>query len=145
MFDYVKCRDSRMVCSEGHDLQDCEFQTKSLDCTMDTYYISGNELSPGPGAPPFSKPYLGRLEMYAECRLCPAFVQAKTSNLISCPVDFEVEVIDNKVRAITRTSPSTKEWLEATPRETWMKGCQGPMTWDEAHKLHLDWHLNHGE
>ena len=36
LFDYVRVSDPRFVCSEGHDLSDCEFQSHDFGEMMGT-------------------------------------------------------------------------------------------------------------
>lgn len=140
LFDYVYISDHRTVCSEGHNLCHLEFQTKDLGCTMGDAQIKDGKLivaGGGYGDRP-RLPFLGRISIYTTCLLCPAFVQATTGNLCGAWVEFELEIVDNAVRSVTRTSPSTAEWLMLEPQQEWMAGCHGPMPYEDAVTLHLD-------
>jgi len=138
LFDTVHV-DSRFKCSEGHDLSDEEFQTKDLGCTMGDVFI-GDKLSMTPGdyGYPPRFPFLGRINIYAHCEKCPAFVQAGTGNLCPTGVDFEIEIIDDVVRSFTRVSESTAEFIANEPKKPYMKGCEGPMSYQDAYKRHID-------
>lgn len=120
LYDTVEVRDPRFVCSEGHDLGYEEFQTKDLGCTMGWSAITSNGdpsqtrltvHSGGWGDQP-RLPYLGCMYICCSCSRCPAFVQAGTGNFCPTGVEFEVEVVDNIVRAIKRVSESTADYLE---------------------------------
>ena len=152
LFDYVTVRDPRFACSEGHDLSDEEFQTKDLGCTMGSATIGVDrgearlviDEDGGYGDTP-RLPFLGRICVYCVCRRCPAFVQAATGNLCPSGVTFEVEVIDDIVRSITRVSETTSEFLANEPRKSYMVGCEGPMSYEAAkarHYAHLSEHLD---
>ena len=55
LFDYVYVDDPAFVCSEGHDLNGREFQTKDLGCTMGHAKVSGGGIvltDGGYGDPP---------------------------------------------------------------------------------------------
>lgn len=138
LFDELLCDDPRIACSEGHDLRRELFQTKDLGESMGMWRIAAGRLTGsygGYGDPP-RRPMLGRVRIYTTCRRCPAFVQAGTANLCDCPVEFEIEFVDDMVREIKRVSESTAEWLIREPKNLWMQGCVGPMSWDEAQALH---------
>lgn len=141
LFDYVYCSGPEFVCSEGHPL-DGEYQTKDLGCTMGGARFGGMgsrlEFDDGGYGDTLRRPFLGVVNIYTSCQKCPAFVQAGTHNLCDCWVEFEVEFVDDVVRAIKRVSPSTAEWLKSEPLREWMKGCHGPVSWDEAQALHCD-------
>jgi len=147
LFDTVTVRDARFVCSEGHDLSGEEFQTKDLGCTMgsaaidtvsapDTKHLT---LYGGGWNRPPRLPFLGRIHVYCSCSSCPAFVQAGTGNLCPTNVTFEVEVIDDMVRAITRVSESTADFLVNEPQKPYMVGCEGPMSHEEARRRHIEY------
>lgn len=137
LFDVVHTERAEFQCSEGHDLNGEEFQTKDLGRTMGTWAIADViDGTPGGYGDPPRRPLLARLFVYATCERCPAFVQANTFNLCPCGVEFEVEVVDDVVRAIRRVSPSTAEWLESEPKEAYMVGCYGPMPFAEAERMH---------
>lgn len=138
LFDRVTVERPEFVCSEGHPLHGELFQTKGLGCTMG-HWTLGETLSGedgGYGEKP-RRPFLGTISVYASCRQCPAFVQARTGNFCDCPVEFDVEIVDDVVRKVTRTSQSTAEWLREEPTRPWMAGCRGPMPWTDAHALHM--------
>lgn len=138
LFDRVQVAGEAFRCSEGHDLSGQEFQTKDLGCTMGHWLIadrfSGED--GGFGDPP-EHPFSGSVEIYAECSMCPAFVQAGTFNLCPCVVEFMVKVVGDEVQEVRRTSPDTGAQVEAYPKEKWMKGCLGPIPYDEAERVHL--------
>jgi hypothetical protein len=141
LFDYVHVHDARFVCSEGHDLRGEEFQTKDLGCTMGDSAIGADGVldfrDGGYGDPP-KMPLNETIATYCTCRKCPAFVQDGTSNLIAMGVDFEVKFEGGRAVSVTRVGATTAEWLAKTPGETWMVGCLGPMTYEEARKIHVD-------
>ena len=137
-FDMVECVDPRFVCSEGHR-PDGHFQTKDLGQTRGGWQIVDGRLTGefGGQGEPVARPISGRLTIYTDCHECPAFIQGGTNNVITCWVEFEVEVVDDEVRSVTRVSPSTAEYLEQTPQEPWMKwtaGGEGPMSFKTAIK-----------
>lgn len=140
LFDTIKIDDDpRFVCSEGHLLYGEEFQTKDLGCTMGHAFIDvvGHDVSrmrfyDGGYGDPVQQPLLGRFDIYCNCRQCPAFVQAKTANVCPVTVDFEVEVVDDVVRAVKRISATTAHFLENEPKQKYMAGCEGPMTYEAA-------------
>lgn len=138
LFDYVHISDPRIVCSEGHGLCDLEFQTKDLGCTYGGAKIADGKISiadGGYGYPP-TLPFLGRISVYTTCEKCPAFVAPKTGNIHGVWVEFKIEIVDDLVRSIVRTSPTTKEWAETTLKLGHMKECAGPMPYDQAVELH---------
>lgn len=139
MYDVVRV-DSQFRCSEGHDLSGEEFQTKDFGETFGDISVSGTSIiiQPGKYGYPPKRPLLGRFVIYGSCRKCPAFVQADTFNVVECWVEFELEVVDNVVRAINMESPTTAEFLKNMPKETWMEGCHGPMSYEEAVELHIE-------
>lgn len=146
LYDHVSVSGPEFVCSEGHDLSVREFQSKEFGCTMGHVAISaeGVTLEPGGWGDPISRPLLGRFYVYSSCTLCPAFVQARTHNLIECSVEFEIEVVDDRVRSIKRISQTTADFLLKTPKEDWMKDCKGPMPHADAYELHLAWPIGGG-
>jgi hypothetical protein len=79
------------------------------------------------------------VEVYCDCRQCPAFVQFGTGNLISCSVVFNVELDGNTVKSVTRTSPDTDDWVRDEPRKDYMKRGEGPMSYDAAQRLHRNY------
>ena len=141
MFDTVTVSDRRFCCSEGHDLSSETFQTKDLgECMLDWRITSGvlvppDESEKGWGIlPPL--PFSGAIHIYTDCSECPAFVQAKTMNMCGCSVAFDVMIDKNQVVYILRVSQDTKDFLIQEPKLSWMEGCHGPMSYDEALKLH---------
>lgn len=147
MFDWAHCNGPEFVCSEGHDLSGEEFQTKDLDCTLGDVVIEGGRVQfhdsglrfDGQGlGPPAVSPYTGTIDVGCTCKKCPAFVQAKTFNLIGTDVSFDVEIVNDEVKSVTRTSPSTAEQLRDTPTRPWMAGCYGPVPYETAKKSHID-------
>lgn len=154
-YDTVTVCDPRFVCSEGHDLCQEEFQTKDLGGTMGTARIEpaldgahgigsvGSKMrltvESGEWGESPRLPFLGILLVYCHCTKCPAFVQAGTGNLAAVSVEFEVEVISNAIRNIMRVSASTAEFLETKPKQPYMAGCEGPMSYAAAHKRHVEY------
>jgi hypothetical protein len=138
LYDHVRADREEFKCSEGHDLGGVEFQTKDLGETMGEWAL-GETLSGQDGGynEPPPRPFSGRISIYASCEECPAFVQADTLNLCACWVEFEVEIVEDRVRKVARTSPTTAEWLKSEPAEPWMAGCRGPMPYPEAYELHI--------
>ncbi len=136
-FDYVEVDREEFKCSEGHVLEGAEFQTKDLGCTMGHWIIgetlTGEDGGWGEDTP---RPFTGTVDIYASCEECPAFIQAKTFNLCDHWVEFRVEIVEDIVRKVTRTSPPTSEWIETEPKEKWMAGCLGPMPHAEAEEIH---------
>ena len=133
-FDVIIIRDPRFVCSEGHHVGDESLQTKDLGCTMGDAEIVGGKLvyRPGNWGEPLETPVRVCLQAYCVCRRCPAFVQPGTFNLVGTWVEFEVDVVDDVVRSVTRVSESTAEFLENEPRLDHMQGCLGPMSFEAA-------------
>lgn len=141
MFDYVRVRDPRFVCSEGHDLGGEEFQTKDFGCTMGYVGIADDRVNlenGGYGDSP-KRPLLGRFDVGCRCAKCPAFVQFGTGNAIACGVNFDVEIIDDAIRSIKRTSPSAAEFVRDQPLLRHMKRCEGPMSYADAIYLHVNY------
>jgi hypothetical protein len=137
LFDEVTVDGDEFCCSEGHRLS-TGLQTKDFGSTMGSVHIEGSEIRTvggGWGDPP-KRPLLGRFEVYGTCHLCPVFVQAKTLNLIAHGVSFELEVVDDKIRKVTRLGETAAEWLISTPLEPYMQSCQGPMPYEEGYALH---------
>jgi hypothetical protein len=144
LFDYVKCSGREFVCSEGHSLADMEFQTKDLGCSMGNAEIGGvgSSLVFDSGGYEYGalrRPLLGVVNVYTACMKCPAFVQAKSHNLCDCWVEFEVEFVDDVVRAVKRVSPSTADFLKSAASAEYLKGAHGPMPYPEAQALHCSW------
>lgn len=132
LYDSVRLRGPKFVCSEGHDLSAEEFQTKDLGQTMGEWEI-GERLVGEFGdyrrdAP--SLPFSGQLDAYASCRQCPAFVQPVTGNMLDCWVEFRLSIVNNSVVAVERISPSTAKWLESD--DEYMRKAFGPMSTEEA-------------
>lgn len=149
LYDDLTCEDPRFVCSEGHSLASAEFQTKDLGCTMGHATIDASgEFFYRPGE--WGDPEVGTMiEIYTDCRQCPAFVQADTGNLIDVWVQFDIELADlaeksnpdvytGRVVSVARVSEPTAEWLATTPLKPYMQGCAGPMPWAEAQAAHMD-------
>lgn len=139
LFDYVTVNDPRFVCSEGHDLSGEEFQSKDFGCMMGQVTIENGRTSS-------RQVYLGVpeadssvVEIYATCTKCPAFVQFGTGNLAGCSVAFDVKLNGDAVESIERTSQSTSEWLAAEPARDWMHRCEGPMPYNDALELHINY------
>ncbi len=139
LFDYVSVQGAAFVCSEGHDLSGEEFQTKDLGSTMGSACLEDGQITiiPGDWGEPPKLPFLGRMHIYCTCRQCPAFVQAKTMNLCGAWVEFEVTIVDDKIRSVTRISQTTTEYLETEPKKPYMVNCLGPMPYEDAYQLHL--------
>lgn len=133
--------DSRFVCSDGH-LMDQGLQSKDFGATMShvSMYVDDRphvactfvEFQDGGYGDPVDTPLLGRFSIYGTCRRCPAFVQAKTANVCGVWVEFCVEIVDNVVRKVTRTSESTAQFLVNEPLRPFMVDCEGPMSFDAA-------------
>lgn len=139
LYDYVKCDDPRFICSEGHDLCHEQFQTKDLGCTMGESTICDGRLTiddGGWGESP-TMPFSGVIELYCDCKQCPAFVQDGTFNLISTWVEFSATVEADLVTEVKRTSISTAEFVKSEPLKPHMRGCAGPMSYTEAYKRHV--------
>jgi hypothetical protein len=122
------------LCSEGHDVADEGLQTKDLGCTMGHAEIVGGKLiyRPGNWGEPLTPPVRACLLACCVCRRCPAFVQRGTLNVVGTWVEFEIDVVDDEVRSITRVSESTAEFLENGPRRDHLQGCLGPMSFEAA-------------
>jgi hypothetical protein len=58
-------------------------------------------------------------------------------NEIGCDVTFEIELDGNVIKSITRTSPSTADFIRDVPKRKNMKRCEGPMPYHEAKWLHV--------
>lgn len=136
MFDYVQCSGPEFVCSEGHRLDDEEFQTKDLGNGLDRWNIDGVLDGPDGGSGygyPVDRPFSGKLNVYCSCSKCPAFVCYDTYNLWSCWVELEVIIKADKVTSVTRVSDSTDVWLNSSD----VKYCWGPMPHAEARRMHV--------
>jgi len=75
LFDYVNVNDPRFACSNGHDLNAEEFQSKDFGCEMGQVRIDNGCLSSRAvhlGLPAADG---DKVEIYCICRQCPAFVQ----------------------------------------------------------------------
>jgi hypothetical protein len=139
LFDYVHFDRPEAICSEGHDLRDEEFQTKDLGETMGSASIGdGISIHDGGYGDTQSRPFSGTIEIYATCRKCPAFVQAETFNTHPVSVDLAVEIRDDKVVSVTRTSASSAEQIAEAPTLEYMPNCRGPMSYEDAKKRQMD-------
>lgn len=141
MFDYVKTDHPAFVCSEGHVLT--EFQTKSFESTLGDVIIGADgtvTYGDGPcGSPwPSAKPYLGRANVYTDCCDCPCFVAAGTFNICPVWVEFDVEIVDNRVRSIERVSPATPDFIRQEAGKPYMQGAIGPMSVAEAGRYSME-------
>lgn len=136
LFDHVTVKDPRVVCSNGHDLSAEEFQSKDFGCEMGWVAIENGHVSSR--AVFLGKPEAdsNKIEIYGTCQQCPAFVQFGTGNLIGCDVSFEIELDGDTIKAVVRTSPATNDWLHDEPLEPYMKRCEGPMSYQDAERLH---------
>lgn len=134
LFDTVYVADYRFRCSEGHWLGAEEFQTKDLGEGMETYVIGDDRIDPLPDYVWGTRV----VRIYCACRQCPAFVQSDTFNVVDCWVEFDVTFDDGKLVDVKLTSMPTADWLKAQPTEKFMKGCLGPMPWEEAQKVSLE-------
>ena len=139
LYDDVSCYREDCKCSEGHDLSGSDFQTKDLGCGMGAFVIEETLTgTPGDYGDEIKRPFLGRVSFYTTCKECPAFVQARTYNLVGMWVTFEAEIVYDKVVTFTRISPDTKDWLVNEPQQPFMDGCFGPMSYNEAYNMHID-------
>lgn len=140
LFDYVKVSGPEFKCSEGHDLSGEEFQTKDLGCTMGNATIADGKLTTTPSdwGAPFIPGGMALIEIYCNCTRCPAFVQAKTFNLVDHGVTFKVLLEKDVVQRVERVGETSAEFVANTPKQPWMKDCRGPMLYQEAYKLHLE-------
>lgn len=140
MFDYARVSGEVFRCSEGHDLTGEEFQTKDLQCIMGTAHI--DEDGPfrfeygGWGPDDFPKNFTGKVEVYACCPECPAFVQAGTLNLCDRSVAFSVSIFVDSVESVKREGGTLAEWIASEQSEAWMAGAMGPIPRDEAYAIH---------
>lgn len=138
LFDYVHASGPEFVCDQGHPMG--EMQTKDLGETMGTLVIEDGHATfhdGGCGDPP-ARPLTLTIDVYGHCESCPAFVQAGTMNLVPHGASFDVELRDDRVVSVTRTSETLAEFLMREPNERWMKGCFGPMPHAEAYRMHVD-------
>ena len=138
LFDSIYADGPEFVCPEGHSLADVEFQTKCLGQTMGHWTIGGGRLDGkdgGYGDAPV-RPFSGLIWMGAECAKCPAFVQAKTLNLVPFSVCFRVRVHSDEVVEIVSTGETLAAFLAREPTERFMVGCYGPMPYDRAMRIH---------
>lgn len=139
LFDYVSVTGDVYRCSEGHDLCDEEFQTKDLGCTMGDASIGSHiDIRDGGWGDTQPRPFSGTIEIYAECRRCPAFVQAETFNTHPVSVDFSVEILDDEVKKVTRTSKTSAEQIAEAPTLEYMPNCRGPMSHADAKRRLID-------
>lgn len=139
LFDYVSCDHPAFVCSEGHDLRDEEFQTKDLGCTMGSASIgNGIDIRDGGWGETQPRPFTGTIEVYTDCKKCPAFVQNETFNMHPVSVEFDVQIVADDVVSIKRTSAATAEQLAQAPRLDYMPDCRGPMKYEDAYRRHID-------
>jgi hypothetical protein len=138
MFDSVKVYDAWAVCSEGHSLVDEEFQTKCFERSLDRLTIRDEVLSEGDQFALDGKSFTGFINIYCTCRKCPAFVQAKTHNLMDVWIEFTIELRESRVVEVKRVSKSTADWLKEEPTKPWMKdGFAGPMSYEKAYAMHV--------
>lgn len=139
LFDYVYCDHPAFVCSEGHDLRDREFQTKDLGCTMGSAEI-GRRISirDGGWGDTQPSPFSGTIKVYTSCHECPVFVQNETFNLHPVSVAFTVEIVNDEVRSVTRTSKSSAEQIAEAPTLDYMPDCRGPFDYSTANKRSID-------
>lgn len=137
LFDYVYVSDPRFVCSRGHDLSGEEFQSKDFGEMMGSVSIAGGEFTTRDGYCGKPEPDSNVVEIYCTCTKCPAFVQFGTGNLSPCDVTFDVTLSGSTVALVTRTSPSTDDFVRDEPLQRHMKRCEGPMPYDVAQELHV--------
>src|SRR5690554_3336352 len=83
-------------------------------------------------------PFSGTIEVYTNCRECPVFVQNETFNLHPVSVEFTVEIVNDEVRSVTRTSKSSAEQIAEVPTLEYMLDCRGPFDYRTANKRHID-------
>ncbi len=139
LFDYVSVNDPRFVCSEGHDMRGEQFQTKDLGCTMGDASIGASLIvRDGGWGDTLPQPFTGEIEIYTDCPMCPAFVQAETFNVHPVGVEFTVVVECDAVVRITRTSPTSAEQIAEAPTLRYMPNCRGPMSHEDACKRKMD-------
>lgn len=140
LFDYVSVSGPQFVCSEGHYLGDEEFQTKDLGCTMGSAHIGeAVEVFDGGYGDTQPNPFTDTIEIYCNCSQCPALVQYGTGNFCPTSVEFEVEVVDSKVKSVRRISMPTPEQIQHELAQPYMKDCEGPMTCAAARERHIDY------
>lgn len=133
LFDYVTVDHPSFVCSEGHDLRGAEFQTKDLGETMGHAYVgSWIDFIHGGWGPDQVGSITGEIEVYCSCHQCPVYIQARTGNLMDIWCEFTVEIVEDIVRSVKRTSESTADWLASIPNLKYMEGAEGPMAFAEA-------------
>lgn len=136
LFDYVHVTGPAFVCSEGHALAGEEFQSKDFGCTMGHVAIgsvgSAVMMDDGGYGAAMVPGLTDYIEVYGDCTQCPAFVQTGTGNLVPVWCNFKVHVVKDVVQSIERTSPTTAEFLESTPKQPYMVGCFGPMPHSET-------------
>jgi hypothetical protein len=137
LFDTVRV-DERFTCSEGHDLTGEEWQSKDFGETDGDVIIAEDTvtLKPGEWGDSPMRPLLGRFAIYTTCKKCPAFVQRETGNMIGHWVEYVLEIVDDRIRAIKLVSDTAKEFAEKIRKLSWMKDAYGPMTYEEAEALH---------
>ena len=141
MFDYALIDDPRFTCSEGHDLSDAKWQTKDFACVLGDVLVGADgsvSFAAGYGDHmPGRSPWTGVAHFSADCKKCPAFVQAKTANLCSHSVDYAVAIEADRIVWLARVSETSAEFVEREPKRPWMVDCLGPMTYDEAMAFHI--------
>ena len=138
-YDTVHVTSPLFVCSEGHDMRGEQFQTKDLGETMGHATIGTKlELDLGDWNAPVASLFTGTIDIYTSCRQCPAFVQAKTWNVLDAWVEFEVTIAADVVTNVWRRSPSTAEWIASKPTTPYMADAYGPMPHAEAQEAHIE-------
>lgn len=138
LFDYVEVQGPSFVCEHGHPLEGYEFQTKDLGCTMGRATIPsvGEAVVHEDGGWNQAENLANvTLSIYGQCEACPAWVQAKTANLIETSVDFDVEVLDGIVMKVTRTGQASEAELR---KLEYFADMAGPYSFKEAQRLHLE-------
>ncbi len=137
LFDYAHAVGPEFVCDQGHPI--VEMQTKDLGSTMGGLVIEDNRATfrdGGWGDPP-AQPLSLTISVYGSCDQCPAFVQAKSHNMVDLWVEFDVEVDAGRVVSVTRVSETLDEFLTRKPKEPWMADCVGPLPHKEAYALRM--------
>lgn len=133
MFDYAICKGPEFVCSEGHDLTDCEFQTKDFACVLGYVMIEDGRWWTTNGlVGEVGEPESPTFTVYTSCHRCPVFVQAKTANLCDVCCEFEIVTDGDRVLSARRISETTADFIAREPNEPYMKGCLGPMPYEQA-------------
>lgn len=135
-FDTVTVRGAPYVCAAGHDMTGDTLQTKDLGCTVGHVEIgdvgSRVMMRPGSWSEPLLPGFTGTIQVYMECRQCPALVHLPTGNVLQMWFEVEIEIVDDIVQRIARISTPNDEQIADYREHFGANQIEGPMPLEAA-------------